>query len=219
MDAEAKRAREEMKKLPFKKKLENFWFYYRIHVIVALVMVLVFGTSVVQCIRRVDYDLTVSYYGCEQVDTGVMLELEKFLDENCEDINGNGSVDTVLNTYVGDVTLEVQSPETMGILVKIQAEIVGGTCAAFIVDEEYKEFITQGYEGAIDKVYDLSAVPELGERIKTADGGKLYWLSVVESADSKAASDDPDQFDAADKLEKRLENAECKITPSVKPSV
>ncbi len=205
MDAEARRAREQMKKLPFKEKLKNFWFYYKIHTAVAILAILVFGTSVVQCINQVDYDLQVMYFGCQQIDPKRTAAIEEFLASKSIDVTGNERVDTMLSVFVGDIHAEVKSGETMAMLVKLQAEIVSNINPAFIMDEAYKNFVVYGYEGAYDKIIDLSLVPEMREKLNLKDGEKLYWVSLAKGENYKAPARGKDSFDNAEIIEKWLE--------------
>lgn len=206
MDAEGKRAREQMKQLPFKEKLKNFWFYYKIHMAVAILAVLVFGTAVVQCVRQVDYDLTVMYFGCNQVDPARVEALEKFLNSHSVDVTDNGKVETVMPVYVGDINAEVKTAETSALLVKLQAEIVSNINPAFIMDKAFKNFVTFGYEGAYDKIIDLSLVPQVREMLNLKEGEELYWVSVAKGGNYKAPASGKDAFDNAERIEKWLED-------------
>jgi len=205
MDAEARRAREQMKKLPFKEKLKNFWFYYKIHTFAAILIFLIFGTSVVQCINQVDYDLQVMYFGCRQIDPKRTAAMEEFIASKSVDVTGNDKVDTILSVFVGDIHAEQQTGETMAMLVKLQAEIVSNINPAFIMDEAFKNFLVYGYEGAYDKIIDLSLVPELREKLKLKDDEKLYWVSLAKGGNYKAPSSGKDSFDNAEIIEKWLE--------------
>ncbi len=198
MDAEGRRAREQMKKLPFKKKLENFWFYYRIHIFAVIFCLIIFGSAMVQCATQIKYDMAVSFYCINPVDTKKQNEIVKILEEQSIDINDNDSVDIRLNTYVGDITLEVPEPQTQAVYVKLQAEIVSNACAGYIMDEVYKDFVLEGYVSETDKVIDLSTIPEVKERLKLAEDEKLYWLSAVQKTEHK-------QFINGDRIEKYLE--------------
>lgn len=46
-------------KMSFKKKLENFWYYYKIHTLVAIFILIVVAITVQQCASKVDPDMTV----------------------------------------------------------------------------------------------------------------------------------------------------------------
>ncbi len=185
MDTEAKRAREQMKKLPFKKKIENFWFYYRIHIFVAIVCIILFGGAVAQCAMQPQYDMSVSLYCINPVDPERQNAIVKMLEECSEDINNDGEVKINTPAYVGDITLEVPEAETQAIYVKLQAEIISNACAGYIMDEAYKNFVVEGYEGETDNIIDLSTIPEIKERLKLSEGEKLYWLSAVQKTEHK----------------------------------
>ncbi|MBR5155447.1 MAG: hypothetical protein IKW62_03055 [Clostridia bacterium] len=201
MDAEAKRAREQMKKLPFKKKLENFWFYYRIHVFVAIFCVILLGGGMAKCAMQQEYDMSVSLYCTNPIDTKKINEIVKILEEHSIDINDNNSVDVNVITYVGDITLEVPEPQTQAIYVKLQAEIVSNACAGYIMDENYKNFVVEGYEGATDKVVDLSTIPEVKARLGLSEDEKLYWVSAVKTIEG----DNSKQFVNGERVEKYFE--------------
>lgn len=46
-------------KMSFRKKLENYWYYYKVHTFVAIFILIVVAITVQQCATKVDPDITV----------------------------------------------------------------------------------------------------------------------------------------------------------------
>lgn len=49
----------EKEKMSFKKKLENYWYYYKIHTFVAVFILIVVAVLIQQCASKVDPDITI----------------------------------------------------------------------------------------------------------------------------------------------------------------
>ncbi len=182
MDKDRQRAKEQMKALPFKEKITNFWFYYKTHTIVLAVAMIVIVWSAVQCANRIDYDLNVSYYSASFVAEENLAQFDEFLKSNIEDVNGNGSIDakTTLNTArIDGEYLDQNSQATM---MKLQAELASGEVFAYMADEGFRQYIEKvlGDEEAIEQVVDISDAQIVKETLKLAEGEKVYWISLAE---------------------------------------
>lgn len=144
-----------MEKAAFKKKLENFWYYYKVHVIVAIIAILVVGVLVKQCAETVDPDMTVLI-----VSTTVSLtedqqtSIENMLNKYTEDVNGDGrKVVDVETFYLGDS----QDPQMKyALMQKLMAEIAATDDSIFLTDDSYYDQLTQNerkFFYKLDKVY------------------------------------------------------------------
>ncbi len=202
MDAESKRIREQIKNLPFKERVSNYWNYYKVHFFVAVACIAIFGTSIVQCATQIKYDLTVSMYSSVYFSDERVAEMTELLKEQCDDVTGDEAVNVSISTNVADITSDRVDEMVQGIYMKLQAELAASTSAAFIMDENYKNFLVEAYEYPAEDVVEISSVPEVKDRLKLAEDEKLYWLPAFQHKES----DKPDQFDNAKLIKIYFEN-------------
>ena len=178
MDLEAKRAKEQMKALPLKERMKNYWFYYKWHVVAGIAVLAMIAVTVVQVATRVDYDLNVACYSVAYMNEEKIDAFADFLEEHIEDTNENESKDVGIAVNVADITGETMDQMAQAIMTKFSAELAAGTNGAFIADETYKNLLDK-YEGMVETVVEISSIPELKEALGVADGQKLYWLTMA----------------------------------------
>lgn len=180
MDTDRQRAKEQMKALPFKEKMANFWFYYKIHIIVISAAAIVLGYSAVQCSRRIDYDLDISFYNSYYIEDEKIEKLNMFLKDNIKDTNQNGSVDARAYLYTAQIDGEFLDQNAQAVIARLQTELASGECQAYIMDEAFKKYTESvfGNMEVIEKVIEIESVPEIKNALELADGEKLYWISV-----------------------------------------
>lgn len=173
MDKQAKEAKEQMKKLSFKDKWTNFWYYYRLHVIVIAIAALLIGYTAVECARKNDYDLQISYYSSSPISDEATDKLVEVLQKNVDDINANGNTDVFIAPCFANP--EEMGQQTQAVLLKLSAEIAADETMVYLVDEVYyKRLSHESYEGCFESFEDISEVPEIKEMFGLEDGEKLY---------------------------------------------
>ncbi len=82
---------ESQQPMSFKKKLENFWYHYKIQFIVAVAVIVFGGYMVIDLITKTNPDIAI----ISVVDNGLynrMGDLEDYFEQYCEDLNGDGEV-------------------------------------------------------------------------------------------------------------------------------
>ena len=203
MDRDRKKAKEQMKAQPIKTKIENFWFYYKKHVIIVIVLMAVLVSECVRCSRQIDYDLQISYYSKNVASQERIDSLKEILKNNAVDINDNDSVDVEVYAYAGDINSIDTAQDAQAAMLKLQAEVAMGECPFYIMDEFYKDYIIKMGEEILDMVVDLALVPEFKEKLDLKDGESLYWVSVKPR---KENSDQNSQFDNVDLIEEKIFN-------------
>lgn len=75
-----------------KKKWENFWYYYKYHVLAGvfiLVCIIVFAKDM---LSKIDYDYCVSVVGSYAVPEEDKAALQKWFEEHGEDLNEDGEI-------------------------------------------------------------------------------------------------------------------------------
>ena len=96
----------EKPKMSFWKKLENFWYHYKIVTIVSVIAVGFGGYMIYDLIKKVEPDMTIIV----TLDNGMAYrteELQDYFERYCEDLNGDGEI------YVSIVSVPMNA-DTMG---------------------------------------------------------------------------------------------------------
>ena len=83
-----------------KKWWEYFWDYYKWHVIITVVAVLIASVTIVQCATRPKYDMNVVYAGHMNYSEEEINKLKEIISERISDIDGNGENSVLLSTLV-----------------------------------------------------------------------------------------------------------------------
>lgn len=124
-----------MTKEQFKQKLENFWYYYKIHTIVAIFLLVSVAIIIKQCSSRVVPDLnviiavksiTVSH---EQADS-----ISNTLSKLTEDVNKDGR--KVVNCELLDMSTDNPQAES-AYQMKFTAELASSNTALYITDDSF----------------------------------------------------------------------------------
>lgn len=125
-----------MTKEQFKKKWENYWFYYKIHTIVAVVLILVVAVLVKQCADRVEPDMTVMIVSKDVSLTETQLtSLENKLAKYTADVNGDGRKIVLCENY--HMNDKENSQMVVALNQKLMAEISASDTSLFVTDDSY----------------------------------------------------------------------------------
>lgn len=126
----------------FKAKLENFWYHYKYHTIVFIVVFVTLAVSISQCCLKTDYDYKI--IAATRSMTLSMPQLEaitKELNQYGEDLNGDGEV----NLLLVDCTLDNNTSDYQTLVAKqqkLQALLMTDTeVMLFLTDTKCLEWI------------------------------------------------------------------------------
>lgn len=114
-------------------KWENFWFYHKWHVIIALaavVMVAMFVNDFVNR-ERPDYQIGVITHGA--LPTGTLDTLEQQLAQFADDRNGDGKVQVTLMQY--DFPEDGDPNTIMASTTRLSGDLEVGDCVFYLVDD------------------------------------------------------------------------------------
>ena len=136
MDKQIKEAREMVKNLSFRDKVEHFFEYYKLHTIVAVIAVIMIATTVYQVSTRIDYDFEVGYYGASGFTDEHAQKLAEYLSGVVEDVNGDGEVN-VRVTVVGSAYATQDFQMQVAMNQKFMAELSTDTYDAYLFDNVY----------------------------------------------------------------------------------
>lgn len=139
-----------------KKKWENYWYYYKVHTVVAVFALIVLAVSVKSCVERVEPDLTVTYIGSGYIDDAVFTQNSAQISAINGDVNGDGqeSVICVPISFADSADMQVQSANMM----KAELSVSMGESRIFLMEREYCERYAQ-YE-IFEPIGDLAPEKE-----------------------------------------------------------
>lgn len=125
-----------MTKEQIKKKWENFWYYYKVHTIVAIVVIAALAFMIKQCADRVEPDLEVIIVSDSVVLSQERVnDIEKALAKYTDDVNKDGR--KVVECDYMNMNENQGSQIVYTLQAKLMAEISGGKAALFITDDNY----------------------------------------------------------------------------------
>ncbi len=122
-----------------KQKRENFWFYYKWHVLGGVLVVAILGFFIHDMASKRLPDLEISIVTSKMMPTSVLTAISEQLETNgaVSDINGDGSIVVQVNQYnistdESDQTVDYSAQ--MAGTVKLSADIQEGISPIFITD-------------------------------------------------------------------------------------
>ncbi|MBQ4119399.1 MAG: hypothetical protein IJD45_03315 [Clostridia bacterium] len=129
----------------FREKLNNFWYHYKIHTILAGFLIAVLAVSVTQCATRPKYDFGVLYFAYETALDTQTQAIADYFEKFAEDINGDGEVNiNVINCSVNDSN---KDPSRFTMFSKIQAILASEeTVSVYVVDQKAIQY----FDDALD---------------------------------------------------------------------
>lgn len=175
MDKQTKEAREMVKNMPIGERLAHFWYYHKVHIIVAIIVAVVIGTSVYQTLTREKYDLEISYYGTLPLGEAETARLEEYFEEYIEDTDGNGEKNVkICSTVVG---LNPESGNAVTFDQKLIAELTAAVYPAYIFDEGFLQKAGPELEGSVmECAIDLRSNTKLDEMLNLGEES-VYWCT------------------------------------------
>lgn len=143
-----------------KKKWDNFWYYYKYHVLAGVFILFCVIIFVKDMTGKVDYDYTVAFlgeYGVTQEDSA---NLQQWFEERAKDLNGDGEVHVDIADYSmpSDDSQGANPQMVMASQTKLTVDIQEGTSMIYFINED-------NYE----KFKDMEVFPEGWETYKKAE--------------------------------------------------
>lgn len=181
-----------------KGKLENFWYHYKWHTIVSVVVVAIIGVLISQAVTAPKYDINIIYAGeysfSRTGSNGDTAPFANAIDSLCrvtDDFDGNGEVKVNLMDYYVLTSEEIAAMEAEGRGDEInhsrimdnyqslgQAMLTGDCCVVLFSRAVYEDFYGRYDDGAM--FCDLTAyIPtdNLSKYEFYGDGNKAVLLS------------------------------------------
>ena len=160
-------AKEMWSKLDRKKKWEYFWYYYKIHVYVAIFVLFLLVMTIRDCVQRVEPDITIAYVGTELHDKA-LTHLEAMFSTLIEDLNNDKkSVVTIV---------PVLDERKLFVMVAVrEAQLM------FIRKAEFQQYASNGAFVPLDDLIaetaiDVAAYPEIRLTPQEAQEEHIYGI-------------------------------------------
>lgn len=117
------------------KWLENYWYHYKWHTIIALFLVITVGVSVTQCATKPNYDQSAVLYCDRTVMENTALALQAELSVRATDLNGDGQ--SLLGVYNVSYDSDGVNPQNAGYAnsQKLMVMVSSADYVLYIVDE------------------------------------------------------------------------------------
>ena len=139
---------EEKRELTKEEKIQNWWYYHKWHVLIAVVALFLVADFVGDILRerRNQPDYSVAYVGSSYLPDDTVEQLKAALAELGEDLNGNGKVQVAVHQYIaysasGNVANSNDYSALYGAQVQLVADI--SNCDSFIfLLEDPRQFQT-----------------------------------------------------------------------------
>lgn len=117
--------------MTFKEKLQNYWYYYKVHTLVGLACALIFAVLISQCASNETYDYSVTLYMAKPIPESVREVMAEELAKFGTDQNGDGEVTVeILDCSYGD-----NDNIRMNQIAKMQARLTMPESVLFLTDE------------------------------------------------------------------------------------
>lgn len=158
-----------------KKKWENFWYYYKYHVLAGvfvLVCIIVFAKDMM---AKIDYDYCVSIVGNYAVPEEDKAALQKWFEERAEDLNEDGEIHVQVADYFlpGEDDAGFDPQMYAASQTKLTVDLQEGTSMIYFLSKDnYKKFLEMDAfpkEEETVKIQDCKGFEELGNPVSMED--------------------------------------------------
>ena len=152
--------KEEFKNMPFSKKWEHYWFYYKWHTIIGLVALIVVVYSVYGALTQTKYDFVIDMV-CSDVSYDIAERMGKTLENTdvIKDVNGDGEKHVLTSLIAfsseGDNEQDIQQMQA------VQVRMLVGESTVMLVGSTFiTGYSTQGVFADITHIADKYNIPE-----------------------------------------------------------
>lgn len=120
-----------------KKKLSNFWYYYKWYILFALLVLWAVFSFLIQFQGNVEPDASVSFVTMQEIPEDVQKSLHGLLSEMAGDRNGDGKVEIAVNVYSydGEGSGGTDPEIYAAAAVHLASEVKLGLTSFFVTDE------------------------------------------------------------------------------------
>lgn len=186
-----------------RKKIDNFWYYYKIHVLVVVFILFVASAFIKDIVTKVDYDYSVAFVTEKMMTDEEISSIQSVLEKEAEDLNGDGEIHVEVQNYTipqGDSA----DPQLVAAgQTKLTVDIQDGTSMIFFLSpgcyESYKDSgVLPADESEYIKFSDCTGYEEAGSPKELGD--LMGALRLVEDTKLKKDQNKMDYYDANKEL-------------------
>lgn len=186
-----------------RKKIDNFWYYYKIHVLVVVFILFVASVFIKDIVTKVDYDYSVAFVTEEMMTNEEISSIQSMFEGEAEDLNGDGEIHVEVQNYTipqGDSA----DPQLVAAgQTKLTVDIQDGTSMIFFLSpgcyESYKDSgVLPADESEYIKFSDCTGYEEAGSPKELGD--LMGALRLVEDTKLKKDQNKMDYYDANKEL-------------------
>lgn len=128
----------------WKKRAENYWYYYKIHTVIGLFVLLLVGITIRDKMRQIEYDYCIGVITESDVQYEQLEQLQKVFESYAEDYNEDGEVHVQVEHYMLGNDESMNPQINMANQTKFSGDIQMGQSMIYIYsDEIYKEFMSE----------------------------------------------------------------------------
>ena len=182
-----------------RKKIDNFWYYYKIHVLVVVFILFVASVFIKDIVTKVDYDYSVAFVTEEMMTNEEISSIQSVFEGEAEDLNGDGEIHVEVQNYTipqGDSA----DPQLVAAgQTKLTVDIQEGTSMIFFLSpgcyESYKDSgVLPADESEYIKFSDCTGYEEAGSPKELGD--LMGALRLVEDTKLKKDQNKMDYYEA-----------------------
>ena len=186
-----------------RKKIDNFWYYYKIHVLVVVFILFVASVFIKDIVTKVDYDYSVAFVTEEMMTNEEISSIQSVFEREAEDLNGDGEIHVEVQIYTipqGDSA----DPQLVAAgQTKLTVDIQDGTSMIFFLSpgcyESYKDSgVLPADESEYIKFSDCTGYEEAGSPKELGD--LMGALRLVEDTKLKKDQNKMDYYEANKEL-------------------
>ena len=186
-----------------RKKIDNFWYYYKIHVLVVVFILFVASVFIKDIVTKVDYDYSVAFVTEEMMTNEEISSIQSVFEREAEDLNGDGEIHVEVQKYTipqGDSA----DPQLVAAgQTKLTVDIQEGTSMIFFLSpgcyESYKDSgVLPADESEYIKFSDCTGYEEAGSPKELGD--LMGALRLVEDTKLKKDQNKMDYYEANKEL-------------------
>ena len=186
-----------------RKKIDNFWYYYKIHVLVVVFILFVASAFIKDIVTKVDYDYSVAFVTEEMMTNEEISSIQSVFEREAEDLNGDGEIHVEVQNYTipqGDSA----DPQLVAAgQTKLTVDIQDGTSMIFFLSpgcyESYKDSgVLPADESEYIKFSDCTGDEEAGSPKELGD--LMGALRLVEDTKLKKDQNKMDYYEANKEL-------------------
>ncbi len=184
MDKDRQTAKEQVKNLPFSEKVKHYLYYYKFHLVITAVVLILAGLYVYQRATATVSDLSISIYTKEYIPLETEENAEKVISNWLMEENTQADKEEFL-VQIGVTSMPQATGENAERLsaayTKLDGQLATGENFAFIFDEETYNTLMSVVDYSSIKFDEFSG--EIGENAKKALGlstdTKYYYVTRI----------------------------------------